>query len=104
MIELMTVEDLKEYRNEKCPTWAIEDYLQFHDVFTHNSHAAHMDSYMTLIEYDRLKECLERIKDVFSQEQWKLVIEDWKFHNYHSPNAGQLALFAPSIVLKGGTK
>jgi len=96
----MNIEDLTEYRKEPCPAWAIEDYLQQQECFTHNGHVAHLDSYLTLFEFNKVEESLKIIKEVFSLEQWKSVIEYWASNSYLSPNQLLLSKIAGRIIFK----
>jgi hypothetical protein len=56
--------------------WEIEDYLQFEGVFVNGltDRPAHMDSYMTVIDFKILDSVdLEK----FKPEEWQQAIEEW---------------------------
>lgn len=68
----------------------IEDYLQSKNVFLNglNDKPAHMDSYMTVIDYENLKKALEESK--FTKEQWESCIPEWEHYGYLSPMSALL--------------
>ena len=103
MYSILSIKDLNK-NNELCPSWEIEDYLQFEDCFTNNGHAAHLDSYLTVFEFNTLDRCLREIKNVYTREQWKKVIEYWESSGYLSPNQLLLSKIARNIILSSKEK
>lgn len=73
----------------------VEDHLQEKGVFYNGlrgeEHHAHMDFYMTCINWKKLEECWNELKSRFSGEQWQNMIKQWKYHAYCSPNCGIIA-------------
>lgn len=98
MNDILPIKDLNK-GGEPCPAWEIEDYLQYEDCFTHNGHAAHLDSYLTIFEFNTLDRCLKEIKGSYSKEQWKKVISYWESNSYLSPNQNLLSKIAGNIIL-----
>jgi len=73
----------------------LEDFLHSEGVFFNplkgEKHIAHMDSYMTCIDFNILYKSFLAVKSNFSDEQWKEMIKYWKSHSYCSPNCGIIA-------------
>ncbi len=64
----------------------IEDHLQSKMVFESGfnpGQCAHMDSYMTIINYQNLEAVLN--SDVFSKEDWLNACKEWEKVEYLSP-------------------
>jgi len=75
-------------------TCEIEDELHGAGVFYNglrgeDSHA-HMDSYMTCINYQKLDEMWGKLKDKFNKETWIEIAKYWRTQAYLSPNCFQL--------------
>lgn len=69
----------------------IEQFLQDEDVFLNgiSGKPAHMDSYMTVLDYGALRTALK--KNPFSQDDWNTAISYWETQAYLSPTIGLLA-------------
>ena len=65
----------------------IEDFLQHNAVFVNGikGTSCHMDSYMTIVIYDRLDKCIALLVEQYepSKEQWKRLTDHW-LTNYNS--------------------
>lgn len=68
----------------------IEDYLANRDVFVNglDGRRAHMDSYMTVIDFINLDKAYKESE--FKKEDWEEGVEYWKRHEYLSPTIGIL--------------
>lgn len=75
----------------------IEDELQLAHVFYNGlrgkDHSSHMDSYMSLINWEKLEEMWAKLKDRFSQEQWVEIANYWRGQGYISPNSSVLYVY-----------
>ena len=61
----MTIEEL----------WLFEDILSENKVFVNeNGEIRHSDAYNTLVDYDNLKKIIEKIKNDYTIEQWKEIV------------------------------
>lgn len=73
----------------------MNDYLHQNGVFYNNlggeTRLAHMDSYMTCINFQKLEECWNYLKNNYTFEEWQKMIQEWKDNAYCSPNCGILA-------------
>jgi hypothetical protein len=83
----------------------IEDFLQEKGVFYNGlrgeEHHAHMDSYMTCINWKKLEEAWNELKPKYTKEQWEDLIKHWKHFGYCSPNCTILALTFERWLAKG---
>lgn len=72
--------------------WELEDYLQNCGVYTNafSNKPAHMDSYLTLTNYNILVPALLKIKDKWTLEQWIEIANDALAFGYLSPNSALL--------------
>lgn len=52
---------------------------------------AHMDSYMTVMDFPKFFEAWDKVKEKFTREQWISACDYWLMQNYLSPMAGLLA-------------
>ena len=79
----------------------IEDFLQGKCVFISgiDGRNQHMDSYMTIIDYDKLKKNLNEIKNNYTINQWKQISNHWNEHAYLSPNQAQLSSFVNHYII-----
>jgi hypothetical protein len=70
-------------------TWELEDYLQDEGVYTNGLYGgfSHMDSYMTITNYDKLIPALIKIKDKFTLVEWGEMAEEFIYQGYISPNS-----------------
>jgi hypothetical protein len=75
----------------------IEDTFQDAGVFFNgirgHGNKAHMDSYMTCIDYPVLIATWEKIRDSHSKTEWLELVKYWEGYAYLSPNCSQLASF-----------
>ncbi len=65
----------------------------FYNGIRGKEHKAHMDSYMTCIEWSKLFEVWGSIKDTITKEQWIEIANYYQSHAYCSRNCGILASF-----------
>lgn len=67
----------------------IEDLLDEFDVFEGlDGNPAHMDSYLTTLNYTKFYVAFEKIKSLYTITQLKDVAEYWIKQNYISPMCG----------------
>ena len=59
----------------------------------------HMDSYMTVMDFEITEATLKSMKDNYTKEEWEAMSEDWMFHKYHSPMCGLLSLVVNRVIL-----
>lgn len=73
----------------------IEDRLQEAGVIENglDGRPAHMDSYMTVIDYKKLDCAFNDMKNDYAAEQWRQIAGHWESHAYLSPNQAQLASY-----------
>lgn len=73
----------------------IEDRLQASGVFENglDGRPAHMDCYMTIIDYKKLDCAFKDMKNDYTAEQWRQIAGHWGSHAYLSPNQAQLAFW-----------
>lgn len=78
---------------KKFKGWDMEQAFSNAGVFRNgiSDRPAHMDSYMTVIDFVRFDETWTKIKNDFTREEWKAACEYWLSQNYLSPMAGLLA-------------
>ena len=59
----------------------LEDFLQHNGVFVNGLRGTtcHMDSYMTIVKYDRLDKCVALLVEQYepSKEQWQRLTDHW---------------------------
>ena len=69
----------------------IEELLSDLEVFFFffSGQPAHMDSYMTVIDFGALRTALK--KNTFSRKDWDKAVEYWELHGYLSPTIKLLA-------------
>jgi hypothetical protein len=82
----------------------VEDALQEAKVFYNGlrteEDTAHMDSYMTCINYKIFFEMIEKLKDKYTVEQWKGMIKYWDYQSYLSPNSYIIARMFERIIVE----
>jgi len=73
----------------------IEDHLQESGVFENgiDGRPAHMDAYITVIDYKKLDCAFRDIKNNYTVEQWRQIAGHWESHAYLSPNQAQLSFW-----------
>jgi hypothetical protein len=73
----------------------VEDILQEKGVFYNGlrgeDHHAHMDSYMTCINWTIFEKVWSELADKYTKNQWLGLVKYWEAHSYCSPNCGILA-------------
>lgn len=79
----------------------VEDFLQNEGVFLNGNsgETAHMDSYMTVIDFVKLRSAVEKIKAELSEEEWAEVLDDWS--DRQSPTTRAMSLFVGRQLKEG---
>ena len=73
--------------------WDIEQYLQNKKVFENSwdGETAHMDSYMTVINFEKLEAAL--VKSPFSNDELLNAADEWQASSYLSPIHKLLSIY-----------
>jgi hypothetical protein len=82
--------------------WEFEDYLDSKNVYINgiDGRTAHMDSYMTITDYNKLIPALQEIKERYTHNQWIEFHKYFNYMSYLSPNAGILASVIERLFIK----
>ena len=78
--------------------WDIEQFLQDENVFENglNGRPAHMDSYMTVIDFGKLKAAVA--KAPFSKDELFAACKEWEASSYLSPIHKLLSIYVKKMV------
>lgn len=73
--------------------WDMETDFSNAGVFVNgiNNRKSHMDSYMTVMDFQVFDKTWEEIKDKYTRDEWSKACDYWLGMNYISPMAGLLA-------------
>lgn len=71
--------------------WEVEDYLQDNNVFINamSNKPCHSDSYMTVVDYDKLIECFP---GPYAVDKWQTMVDYWLGIETHIPALKLVAL------------
>jgi len=78
--------------------WDIEQFLQDENVFENglNGRPCHMDSYMTVIDFGKLKTAIN--KAPFSKDELLAACEEWEASSYLSSIHKLLSIYVKKLL------
>lgn len=80
--------------------WEFEDLMDREEIFVNgiSNHPCHRESHGTVMNFYRMKKFLNRVKNEYSLEEWKILIDYFKSISYLSPMNGLTARMIESTI------